>query len=108
MKKLPLLTLFFALFIGTILCSNLAYTSSIPSNINTFSTNIYGIESPTPETEVWVCRGKYATKYHLNNNCQGLNRCKSIIEKISKESAAQDDYCSPCGYCAKYKSSLCK
>lgn len=111
MKKLRLLILIIALLSGTILYSyssihTATSSSNIEAKINFLSTDFS--EFPNPESDVWVCRGHYATKYHIKANCRGLNNCKAEIEQVSKSEAAQDNYCSPCGWCSKYKPSLCK
>lgn len=38
---------------------------------------------------VYVCDSKNATKYHLKENCRGLNNCKHQIIKIDIEKAKQ-------------------
>lgn len=39
------------------------------------------------QTTVYICNGKYATKYHAEEDCRGLNNCKSTISSITKEDA---------------------
>jgi len=36
---------------------------------------------------VYICNGKYATKYHKTNTCSGLNNCKSTITAVDKKEA---------------------
>lgn len=39
------------------------------------------------EDEVWICTGAYATKYHCDRECEGLNMCGSTIKQIPLEDA---------------------
>lgn len=39
------------------------------------------------EDGVWICTGAYATRYHCDRDCEGLNMCGSAIEQISLEDA---------------------
>ena len=47
---------------------------------------------------VYVCTGKYATKYHSYSNCKGLNNCKGTVVKMTKQDAEQKGK-SPCSLC---------
>ena len=38
-------------------------------------------------TTVYICTGKYATKYHFSAKCRGLNNCKGDIKRISLSDA---------------------
>jgi hypothetical protein len=40
---------------------------------------------------VWICNGKYATKYHKYEDCRGLNNCKSTITSIEKSEAIKKE-----------------
>jgi hypothetical protein len=63
-----------------------------------FSTWLYPTENPlngqrilpsyssTQET-VYICDGKYATKYHQVEDCRGLSNCKAEILSIDKKDA---------------------
>lgn len=55
--------------------------ATIQSKPNSISKSI-----PNSET-VWICNGKYATKYHKTDDCSGLNNCKSTITSIDKNDA---------------------
>lgn len=39
------------------------------------------------EDGVWICTGAYATKYHCDRDCKGLNMCGSTIKQIPLEEA---------------------
>lgn len=49
---------------------------------------------------VYICNGKYATKFHSKRSCWGLNKCKSTISSTSL-SKAQERGFSPCKICYK-------
>lgn len=34
-------------------------------------------------SKIYICTGKYATKYHRSLNCSGLNRCQSQVIAIN-------------------------
>lgn len=50
---------------------------------------------------VYVCGGKYATKYHSRSNCSGLNNCKGGIYKYDSQSDAQSSGYTACKICWK-------
>lgn len=58
------------------------------------------IEVKTQGTEVYICTGSSATKYHKSSNCRGLNRCSGSILKLSMSSAKAKGYY-PCKICYK-------
>jgi len=43
--------------------------------------------SAPPATNVYICNGKYSTKYHLSEDCSGLSNCSTKIEKVSLKEA---------------------
>jgi hypothetical protein len=48
--------------------------------------------------EVYVCTGKYAKRFHCDEDCKGLQSCRSEIVVMSIEEA--EDYgLTPCGNC---------
>ena len=48
--------------------------------------------------EVYVCTGKYAKRFHCDEDCKGLQSCRGEIITMSIEEA--EDYgLTPCGYC---------
>lgn len=48
--------------------------------------------------EVYVCTGKYAKRFHCDEDCKGLQSCRGDIVVMSIEEA--EDYgLTPCGYC---------
>lgn len=48
--------------------------------------------------EVYVCTGRYAKRFHCDEDCRGLQSCRSGIVVMSIEEA--EDYgLTPCGYC---------
>jgi hypothetical protein len=36
---------------------------------------------------VYICTGKYSTKYHRYDSCRGLNNCQSTIKSVTIETA---------------------
>lgn len=36
---------------------------------------------------VYICKGKYAKKYHYNEYCRGLSNCSTKIYKVSLSEA---------------------
>lgn len=51
--------------------------------------------------EVYVCTGKYAKRFHCDEDCRGLQSCRSEIAVMSIEEA-EDLGLTPCGYCYGY------
>jgi hypothetical protein len=47
---------------------------------------------------VYVCTGGYATKYHRNKKCKGLDNCKGRIIEIPKSEAMKKGR-TPCKLC---------
>lgn len=48
--------------------------------------------------EVYVCTGRYAKRFHCDEDCKGLQSCRGDIVVMSIEEA--EDYgLTPCGYC---------
>ena len=54
-------------------------------------------QSSAQESAVLVCMGKTAYAYH-RRYCQGLNRCRSSVVKMSRAEAVSRGR-SPCNYC---------
>ena len=48
--------------------------------------------------EVYVCTGKYAKRYHCDENCRGLGSCKGEIRLVPISTAKKQGK-TPCGYC---------
>jgi hypothetical protein len=48
------------------------------------------MSASAPVSDVYICNGPKATKYHLKKDCRGLNRCSTEIEKVSLEAAKKD------------------
>ena len=42
--------------------------------------------SPTTDT-VYICNGPQSTRYHLKENCSGLNRCSTEVQKVTIKQA---------------------
>lgn len=42
---------------------------------------IIPINHITVESNVYICNGKYAKKYHYSKSCRGLSNCKGAITK---------------------------
>lgn len=48
--------------------------------------------------DVYVCTGRYAKRFHCDEDCKGLQSCRGGIVVMSIEEA--EDYgLTPCGYC---------
>ncbi len=52
----------------------------------------------TQDSYVYVCTGKYATKYHRYKGCKGLGNCKASIVKMTKQEAEKRGK-TPCSLC---------
>lgn len=46
-------------------------------------------DASTPTEYVYICSGKYSKKYHLIEDCKGLNNCSTKVEKVTLEEAKQ-------------------
>lgn len=89
MKKKLILGFIIALSFGTI--STVSYAFKSKTTVKK--------EITTQSQRVYICGGKYATKFHSRDNCRGLNNCKSDIYYFDSAKEAQDngyDYCSIC------------
>jgi hypothetical protein len=53
------------------------------------------------EGRVYVCGGKYATKFHSSTKCRGLNNCKSDIYYYDSQKDALDAGYKHCLICWK-------
>ncbi len=51
--------------------------------------------------EVYVCNGRYAKRFHNDENCKGLRNCRAGIRVMTIEEA-EDLGKTPCGYCYGY------
>ena len=79
-------------FILSTVLSGLSFT-------NTFESKPISAESAAQTSRVYVCGGKYATKFHSHSNCRGLNNCKGGTYYYSSQQAAKNagySYCSIC------------
>ena len=38
-------------------------------------------------SDVYVCKGKYAKKYHFDKDCRGLSNCKAAIVSMELQEA---------------------
>jgi len=45
--------------------------------------------SPPSVSTAYVCNGPASTRYHLKENCSGLNRCSTSIEKTTVAAAKE-------------------
>ena len=50
------------------------------------------------EEKVYICTGKYAKRYHCNEDCRGLGSCKGEIRLVPISTAKKQGK-TPCGYC---------
>lgn len=48
--------------------------------------------------EVYVCTGKYAKRFHCDEDCKGLRSCRGEVVTMSIEEAEEQGL-TPCGYC---------
>jgi hypothetical protein len=67
--------------------------SNEPDTLKIQDTDTPSIEN----TEVLICKGSASYAYH-DNYCQGLNKCKAQVVKMSIDQA-KDIGRKPCGYC---------
>lgn len=53
-----------------------------------FSVSFVALTSFSVITDwVYICNGPYSKKYHLIEDCRGLNRCSTNIEKVTLDKA---------------------
>ena len=50
------------------------------------------------EEKVYICTGKYAKRYHCDENCRGLGSCKGEIRLVPISTAKKQGK-TPCGDC---------
>ena len=50
------------------------------------------------DDRVYVCTGRYAKRFHCDEDCKGLRSCRSEIVLMSVKEA-EDCGLTPCGYC---------
>lgn len=48
--------------------------------------------------EVWICTGRKSHAYHSNDECYGIQACRSRVKKVSLEEAVSMGR-TPCHYC---------
>jgi len=84
MKKLTLILIAFI---------SLSFVVVNDSNIP----NVNGIEQSS--NKVYICGGKYATKYHSHSSCRGLNNCKAEIYYYESQQEAINNGYSYCLIC---------
>ena len=48
------------------------------------------------ETKVYICTGKYAKKYHYDEDCRGLSNCKGDVKEVELKEAKK--YRTLCGF----------
>ena len=53
--------------------------------------------APVATDTVYICNGQYSKKYHLIENCRGLNNCSTKVEKVTLK-AAKDKGRTLCGF----------
>ena len=61
----------------------------------------FGVISVAPKdnsSDVYVCTGRYAKRFHNDEECKGLQSCRSEIVTMSIEEA-ENLGLTPCGYC---------
>jgi hypothetical protein len=54
--------------------------------------------SPTYTDTVYICTGKYATKYHATVSCKGLNNCRADVVPVSEKKISKAGR-TPCRIC---------
>ena len=67
---------------------------------NPSSRSYRAVSSITKTNVVYVCDGKYATKYHDSANCRGLGNCKGDIVKMTIDQARNNGK-TACSICCK-------
>lgn len=55
------------------------------------------LSASAPVSDVYICNGSSSTKYHLKEDCRGLNNCSTKIEKVSLQTA-KDKGRTLCGF----------
>lgn len=53
-------------------------------------------------SDVYVCMGGYARRYHKSKSCKGLRNCGGIVQAMTKEEA-QNMFKTPCHICYNQK-----
>ena len=53
--------------------------------------------STSVSNDVYICNGKYSKKYHLKEDCRGLNNCSTKVEKVTLKDA-KDKGRTLCGF----------
>lgn len=82
---------FCALFIVMITITSLTFS---PTHNKNLSKN-----AVVKVNKVYVCGGKYATKFHSYSKCRGLNNCKGGVYTVSSQTEAKKKgygYCKIC------------
>ena len=71
--------------------------SNNPSHIDSCCENSSCLNAD--DSRVYICGGKYATKFHSYSRCRGLNNCRGGIYYYESEKDAKNagyDYCNIC------------
>lgn len=55
---------------------------SLSPHVSSFNEKNYSL-SIQPETDVYLCNGKYSKRYHYKSRCQGLKNCSTTIERTT-------------------------
>ena len=78
----------------------LAIVSCGSDNKRTTPVGVSGVRYIEPEKsgDVYVCTGRYAKRFHNDEECKGLQSCRSEIVTMSIEEA-ENLGLTPCGYC---------
>ena len=50
---------------------------------------LLGASAPATDTTVYLCNGGYSKKYHYKEDCRGLKRCSTKIEKTTLAKAKE-------------------
>ncbi len=81
-----------------LLSASIIFTSATTSPIE--QTESLPLQTNLGQGDVYICNGKYATKFHKTKKCWGLSKCKGTITSHSVSDAKRKGF-SACGICYK-------
>jgi hypothetical protein len=56
---------------------------------------------PFQSEKVFICDSNFATKYHLRNDCKGLNNCSKKVIEIELSKVQERELCKLCKFSKK-------
>lgn len=84
-------------YLATIMVVALSFVSGL--TLPVASSNLNKSALHHTDSRVYICGGKYATKFHSHSKCRGLNNCKGGIytyDSIKDAEKAGYSYCRIC------------